>query len=308
MEGPFGDHTGFYSLEDLYPRFHVTAITSRRDAIYPATVVGIPPAEDFQIARATERIFLEPLRLMYPEIRDLRMPAAGVAHNLALVSIDVQYPGQALKIASAMWGAGQMMFNKILLILPSGVDLHDTAEIARRVRNIDPDRDIMFGRGVLDVLDHSTPTPGQGGKMAIDLTRDDAMPKHKGSHSLLENWGILVVYDNEIPAEHGAKFVVIADPATRNLTPEELLWHAAANVDPERDISRRDGVTVIDARTKRGSADNPKYPSRTPNVTVSSPETIALVDSRWPEYGLGEFIPSPSLRYQNLVYSDKAEI
>ncbi|MBP3356604.1 MAG: menaquinone biosynthesis decarboxylase, partial [Rikenellaceae bacterium] len=113
VEGPFGDHTGFYSLEDLYPRFHVTAITHRRDAVYPATIVGVPPQEDAYVAEATERIFLTPMRLaLQPEIEDLYMPPAGVAHNIALMSIDCRYRGQAEKVAHSMWGAGQMMFNK----------------------------------------------------------------------------------------------------------------------------------------------------------------------------------------------------
>ena len=116
-EGPFGDHTGFYSLEDRYPRFHVTALTRRRDAVYPATVVGIPPQEDAWIARATERIFLAPIRMaLQPEVRDLTMPEAGTAHNVAVVSIDRRYEGQAVKVAQSLWGAGQMMFNKYLLL------------------------------------------------------------------------------------------------------------------------------------------------------------------------------------------------
>ena len=124
VEGPFGDHTGFYSLEDRYPRFHVTAVTHRRDAIWPATLVGIPPQEDAWIARATERIFLEPIRFaVQPEVVDLAMPVAGTAHNLAVVSAALRYRGQALKVAQGLWGAGQMMFNKYLLVVEEGADV-----------------------------------------------------------------------------------------------------------------------------------------------------------------------------------------
>lgn len=342
MEGPFGDHTGFYSLEDLYPYFHVTAITHRRGAIYPATVVGVPPQEDFHLALATERIFLGALRLIQPEVSDMWMPAAGVAHNLALVSVDVSYPGQALKVASAMWGAGQMMFNKALVLLPSGVDIRDLVEVARRVRNADPASDVMFGRGVLDALDHATATPGQGGKIVLDLTAErgeysaqpsgdrerpcsgqaemdaagtiirKARPRsgytpHDIYDYLLEEWGVLAVYGGEMPRDtRGAKYVVLTDEAARGLSAEDLLWHVAANTDPERDIKLSDGVLIIDGRTKTGRGEG--YPVRVPNVVVSSPETVAQVDSRWEEYGLGDFIPSPSRRYDGLVYSDGAEI
>lgn len=171
VEGPFGDHTGFYSLEDRYPLFHVTAITHRRDAVYPATVVGIPPEEDAWIARATERIFLAPIRMaLQPEIRDLTMPEAGTAHNVAVVAIDRRYEGQAVKVAQSLWGAGQMMFNKYMLVVPSGTDVRDADALARLIRGLDPARDLIRSEGVLDVLDHATATPGFGGKIALDAT------------------------------------------------------------------------------------------------------------------------------------------
>ncbi len=256
MEGPFGDHTGFYSLEDLYPYFHVTAITRRHGAVYPATVVGIPPQEDYFIALATERIFIEPLRLLQSELTDMHMPAAGVAHNLALVSIDVSYPGQALKVAAAMWGAGQMMFNKVLLVLPSDVGLHDTAEIARRFRNADLTRDVLFGRGVADALDHAATTAGVSGKIALDLTCVQAQDDYRGRTSpklqdteFIEDWGVLAVYNGEIPDDTiDAKYIVLADKAAQGLAAEELLWHVLANIDPERDIELRGTSLIIDGR------------------------------------------------------------
>lgn len=166
VEGPFGDHTGFYSLEDRYPLFHVTALTRRRDAVYPATVVGIPPQEDACIAQATERIFLAPIRMaLQPEIRDMTMPEAGTAHNIAVVSIDSRYAGQAVKVAQSLWGAGQMMFNKYMLVVPAATDVRDSDALARLVRNLDPLRNIVRSEGILDVLDHATATPGFGGKL-----------------------------------------------------------------------------------------------------------------------------------------------
>lgn len=135
VEGPFGDHTGFYSLEDLYPVFHVTAITRRRDAVYPATIVGVPPQEDAYIAKATERIFLAPIRrAMLPEADDLWMPWQGVAHNIAVANIRTAYPGQGLKAASSLWGAGQMMFNKFLLVVSTPDDVRQAGVLASLLR------------------------------------------------------------------------------------------------------------------------------------------------------------------------------
>jgi 4-hydroxy-3-polyprenylbenzoate decarboxylase len=173
-EGPFGDHTGYYSLPDWYPRFHVTAITHRKDAIYPATIVGIPPQEDAWIGKATERIFLTPIKMtMVPEIKDMNMPVEGVFHNLVVTSIHKEYPGQALKVMNAMWGAGQMMFNKILVLLDdrANVDIGDYWSVAKYVlRNLNPATDVYFSQGPMDVLDHSCSKMGFGGKMCIDGT------------------------------------------------------------------------------------------------------------------------------------------
>ncbi|MGE0076989.1 MAG: menaquinone biosynthesis decarboxylase [Bacteroidales bacterium] len=171
-EGPFGDHTGFYSLADWYPRFHVTCITHRKDAVYPATIVGVPPMEDAYIAKATERIFLEPIRIaMLPELNDMNLPFEGVAHNIALVRIENAYPGHAYKVMNALWGAGQMMFNKILVALPSNIDVHDSDQVIGCMLNsVDPSNDIHFGRGPLDVLDHSSNLAGMGSKLFVDAT------------------------------------------------------------------------------------------------------------------------------------------
>jgi 4-hydroxy-3-polyprenylbenzoate decarboxylase len=176
-EGPFGDHTGYYSLPDFYPRFHVTAITHRKDAVYPATIVGIPPQEDAWLGKATERIFLAPIKMaMVPEITDMNMPVEGVFHNLVIATINKEYPGQGQKVMNAMWGAGQMMFNKILVLSDgvdaSGIRIDDYKDLARYVwNNLDPASDIYFSQGPMDVLDHSCSKLGFGGKMCIDGTR-----------------------------------------------------------------------------------------------------------------------------------------
>ncbi len=176
-EGPFGDHTGYYSLPDWYPRFHVTAITHKKDAVYPATIVGIPPQEDAWLGKATERIFLTPIKMtMVPEITDMNMPVEGVFHNLVITTINKEYAGQGQKVMNAMWGAGQMMFNKILVlsdgIKESGIKIDDYGALARYVfNNVNPVTDIYFSQGVMDVLDHSCSKLGFGGKMCIDGTK-----------------------------------------------------------------------------------------------------------------------------------------
>ncbi len=172
-EGPFGDHTGYYSLADWYPKFHITCITHRKNAVYPATIVGIPPQEDAWIGKATERIFLAPIKMtMIPEIEDMELPMEGVFHNLTIVKIKKDYPGQAQKVMNAMWGAGQMMFNKILVVVDGAVDIHDYKAVAQYVnQNCNPAADIYFSQGPMDVLDHSCNKMGFGGKMCIDGTR-----------------------------------------------------------------------------------------------------------------------------------------
>lgn len=171
-EGPFGDHTGYYSLPDWYPRFHITAITHKKNAVYPATIVGIPPQEDAWLGKATERIFLAPIKMtMVPEIVDMDMPIEGVFHNLVITKIKKDYAGQGQKVKNAMWGAGQMMFNKILVLADEGVKIQEYEKLAVYVfKNLDPATDIYFSTGPMDVLDHSCSKMGFGGKMCIDGT------------------------------------------------------------------------------------------------------------------------------------------
>ena len=171
-EGPFGDHTGFYSLADAYPVFHLTAITHRRDPIYQTIIVGRPPMEDCHMAYAIERIFLPLLRKQLPEVVDYHMPFAGIFHNLMLISIRKQYPGHARKVMHAIWGLGQAMFTKVIVVVDHDVNIHDPSEITWKALNhIDPERDIEFVHGPVETLDHASRLPLYGSKMGVDATR-----------------------------------------------------------------------------------------------------------------------------------------
>jgi 4-hydroxy-3-polyprenylbenzoate decarboxylase len=171
IEGPFGDHTGYYSLVGEYPVFHVTAVTHRRNPVYSATIVGRPPMEDCYLARATERIFLPLLTAIMPEIRDFWMPWEGVFHNVTVISIEKEYPGHARRVMSAMWGQGQMSFCKALVLVDSEVDLGNPRKVLESLLDqVDLESDLYVSEGVLDVLDHSAPEPLFGGKLGIDAT------------------------------------------------------------------------------------------------------------------------------------------
>lgn len=171
-EGPFGDHTGYYSLPEPYPKFHLTALTHRRNAIYPSTIVGPPPMEDFYMGTASVRIFLPVFKMNFPELVDMALPAEGAFHNLVFVSIKKTFPYQAMRVMHGLWGMGQMMFAKIIVVVDSDVNVQDTSEVLwHMTANLDPQRDILFTRGPADVLDHATPQLGLGSKMGIDGTR-----------------------------------------------------------------------------------------------------------------------------------------
>jgi len=171
-EGPFGDHTGYYSTADLYPAFHLTAITHRKDAVYPATIVGIPPMEDFYIGTASVKLFLPVFKMTFPELVDLALPAEGVFHNLVFVSIKKTYPMQAYKIMHGLWGMGQMMFTKYIVVVDEDVNVHNTSEVLFRLcATTDPQRDTILTKGPADALDHAATEFAIGSKMGIDATR-----------------------------------------------------------------------------------------------------------------------------------------
>jgi 4-hydroxy-3-polyprenylbenzoate decarboxylase len=172
LEGPFGDHTGFYSLPDQYPVFHLERLTRREKPIYPATIVGIPPKEDCWMAKATERLFLPILKQLCPEISDLVMPLEGVFHNCVIVSIKKRFPGHARKVMNFLWGMGQMMYTKLIVVLDDDIDLKDLSRVAWKVfNNIDAGRDLVLSQGPLDALDHSSPQPRYGTRLGVDATK-----------------------------------------------------------------------------------------------------------------------------------------
>jgi 4-hydroxy-3-polyprenylbenzoate decarboxylase len=194
-EGPFGDHTGYYTLVEKYPTFHITCITHRKDAIYPATIVGIPPMEDFYMGSASVRIFLPIFQMNFPEIVDIALPAEGVFHNLVFVSIKKTYPMQAFKIMHGLWGMGQMMFTKYIIVVDHDVNVQNTSDVLFRLcANTDPQRDSIFTKGPADVLDHATSEVAIGSKLGIDATAKMAGEGFK------REWPPLITMDDEVKA------------------------------------------------------------------------------------------------------------
>lgn len=355
-EGPFGDHTGFYSLADWYPKFHVTCITHRRDAVYPATIVGIPPQEDYYLGKATERIFLSPMKLsLIPELLDMELPSAGVAHNLAIAKINKTYAGQAPKVMNALWGAGQMMFNKILIVTDKGTDIHDYGNLACYLaKKVNPLQDIIFSKGPLDVLDHSSSKFAWGSKMGIDATgkfEEEIVGErinHLGFTGISEiameqvvkipgiMWinrdlidkdipllilGIRKTSQNTIfsikdnllkyPGLSRIKFFVLVDAELDIKDYQSVVWYVTANIDPSRDCriiepryEDEQPHLIVDGTRKSFALDG--FTRDWPNPVLSSPETIRIIDNLWTELELGEFVPSPSLKYMDLQKGEGA--
>ena len=192
-EGPFGDHTGYYTLPEPYPVFHITAITHRNDAVYPATIVGIPPMEDFYIGGASVKLFLPIFKMNFPEIVDIALPAEGVFHNLVFVSIKKTYPMQYYKIMHGLWGMGQMMFTKVIVVVDAGVNVHNTSEVLFHLTaNTDPQRDSIFTKGPSDVLDHATSEIAMGSKLGIDAT------KKLPGEGFKRSWPPLIKMDEDV--------------------------------------------------------------------------------------------------------------
>ncbi|MGC3960162.1 MAG: menaquinone biosynthesis decarboxylase [Verrucomicrobiota bacterium] len=201
-EGPFGDHTGYYTLPEPYPVFHVTAITHRKDAVYPATIVGIPPMEDFYMGGASVKLFLPIFKMNFPEIVDIALPAEGVFHNLVFVSIKKTYPMQAYKIMHGLWGMGQMMFTKYIVVVDDDVDVHNTSEVLFRLcANTDPQRDSIFTKGPADVLDHATSEIASGSKLGIDAT------KKLPGEGFKRPWPPLIKMDESVKAKVEKLFI-----------------------------------------------------------------------------------------------------
>ncbi len=327
LEGPFGDHTGFYSLADYYPKFHITCITHRKDSVYPATIVGVPPMEDAYISLATEKIFKFPITMAFaPEMIDLHMPPSGVEHNLTLIKIRNQYPGNALKIKNAMWGAGQMMFNKILVVYSGDEDLRDYRKLAAdALARFVPKRDVHIENGgVSDVLDHSSRHFVSGGKMCIDCTHDvdkDFASAYNSVHGDPLSRYVLVVKvsDKFTPVRNiaevmlmdercVAKIIIFVDeglpPDDYNLT----IWYAAGNVDPAVDCFVIDneygGCLCMDATAKTRADDD--FERDWPEVVMMDDNTIKSVDEKKYVAEMGNLSPSPSIKLKNLRYNNGA--
>jgi len=303
-EGPFGDHTGFYSLPDLYPTVHITCLTHKKNAIYPATVTGIPPMEDKYFTEAIEKIFLTPFRMtVAPEVVDFHMPVEGVSHNLTIIKIRKAYAGQAVKIAHSLWGAGQMMFNKIAIIIDENIDIRNRKALMETLlKHYQPARDTFFSRGPLDILDHAAPKCGFGGKVCIDATQK--FPEEEPETPVAKFAGKAISFVHTEQVHPNALIEVLLDQ-TVDLENEFICyWLLGSNADPIRDMRISGGALRIDARTKiPGNIGVPKF---WPNIVTSSPDTIRAIDERWNKMRLGKFIYSPSLNYLPLIYGNSA--
>jgi 4-hydroxy-3-polyprenylbenzoate decarboxylase len=359
-EGPFGDHTGYYSLPDWYPKFHITAITHKKNAIYPATIVGIPPQEDAWLGKATERIFLAPIKMtLVPEIVDMEMPVEGVFHNLVITKIQKDYAGQGQKVMNAMWGAGQMMFNKILVMADGKTDITQYETLAKYIfKNLNPATDIYFSQGPMDVLDHSCSKMGFGGKMCIDGT--NKFPEETDDLLFVENMVSSFDVDllktefpeietinasllkKEIPCLiiavrknrkghvtelhqaicskkeiEGIKMILYVEHSIDANDLTTALWRFCNNLDPKRDHILVKRTSLVD-NTKTFACmgfdgtmktkEHDDFFRDWPNIIVSDEKTIHSVDEKWASLGLGNFIPSPSLKFQDMMYGDEAVV
>ncbi|MFH2141762.1 MAG: menaquinone biosynthesis decarboxylase [Bacteroidota bacterium] len=337
-EGPFGDHTGFYSLADYYPKFHITCITHANDAIFPATIVGVPPQEDAFIGKATERIFLTPIKMsVLPEIEDLYLPFEGVAHNIVIVKIKKQFDGQAYKVMNALMGAGQMMFTKVLTVFNESVDIHDDYNILKAISlNVNVKNDIYISKGVTDILDHSSEVAGLGGKVMFDATntdcidfvkplikRDEIIDKYKEIRQInakLINLNISLLIISVLKTEQRQilslakslvndgfikylKFLIFVDEEVDVNELQITTWYVGNNIDPIRDFYFLSGenfdMLIIDGTAKNSKMDN--FNRDWPNIVIMDDNTIDRIDQIWDKLNIGEFIKSPSVKLKNLV-------
>ncbi|HNW69740.1 MAG TPA: menaquinone biosynthesis decarboxylase [Bacteroidales bacterium] len=339
-EGPFGDHTGYYSLPEYFPRFHITCITHRKNAVYPATIVGIPPQEDAYIGKATERIFLSPLRLaMQPEIIDMHMPVEGVFHNLLIIKINKQYEGQAEKIINGLWGAGQMMFSKVIIAVDENTDIFNYKEIAGKVSaRLNLNENLLFSKGPADILDHAAEKYAYGGKIGMDatgITPAEEIPAIIDTEIILQELPEIKQINSRLTDEKislavialeknrkgqiiesvkillekrwiaGVKCLVFVDAAADVFDLKSITWMVLNNIDASRDVSVHDGVMIVDGTRKTMQFDGFGRPW--PNIIVSDDATIKAVDEKWPTLGLGGFIESPSLKNKKLLWPGEAK-
>lgn len=302
LEGPFGDHTGYYSLADYYPRFHVTCITHRRNAVYPATVVGRPPMEDCYMAKATERVFLPLLKMIIPELVDMSLPLEGVFHNCAIVSVNSRYPGCARKVMNSIWGTGQMMYTKLIVAVDEAVNVQNLSEVRDAVtKNVNGKDSLFFSEGPLDALDHSSNRPLYGCRLGVDATRGSAGTNNSVSGSknssinITDTFRVIAVH-KERPGQakevleenlktHKDKFVICVDD---EIDPQDLstvMWKVFNNIDAGRDLVLSGTKIGIDA-TKKWREEG--LTRDWPDDIVMTEEIKRRVSERWKEYGFNE--------------------
>nr|WP_228725115.1 menaquinone biosynthesis decarboxylase [Caproicibacter fermentans] len=287
-EGPFGDHTGYYSLADMYPKFHVTCVTHRRNPVYPATVVGRPPMEDCFLAKATERIFLPLLRMQIPELCDLNLPLEGVFHNCAIVSVKARFPGAAHKVMNALWGMGQMMYTKLIIAVNESVDVQNLSAVRGAVLSaVRGKEQLVFCDGPLDALDHSSAKPLYGCRLGVDATSDLPHPPAPE-----DSFRVLAVH-KERPFQGGEtlkqelktspeRFLIAVDDTVNTRDLSEVFWKVFNNIDARRDLVLFREKIGIDATKKwREEGQTRDWP----DDIVMSGEMKKRVDERWNEYG-----------------------
>jgi 4-hydroxy-3-polyprenylbenzoate decarboxylase len=269
FEGPFGDHTGFYSMPDRYPIVEVTALTHRRNAVFPATVVGPPPQEDYYMGKATERIMLPLLKVLIPDILDYHLPRFGAFHNCLFVKIKPEYDEHARKVMHAVWGAGQLAWTKIIVVVNDEVDVHDEHAVYFAVGGIDLSSDIEASRGPLDILDHAAPRLGAGGKLGIDATSSDgasdaieiiSVSKQRGG----DGGNALAKNDKTLPST--VKIMVAVDNHIDSTNLGDVFFNFCACFDASRDVhyfEHRvgfDGTTKMKGDDRNGQAVRPWPP------------------------------------------------
>jgi len=291
LEGPFGDHTGYYSLADYYPKFHVTCITHKKNAIYPATIVGKPPMEDCYMAKATERIFLPMLKMLMPELIDLNLPFEGVFHNCAIVSVKNKYPGCAGKIMNAIWGMGQMMYTKLIVVVDEEVDVQKLNEVKNAIlKYVINKENLVFSDGPLDALDHSSNNAMYGSRLGIDATNNI---NNKEDNKLNNSYKIIII-NKEKPFQgqetikeflktNTEKFVIVVDDVNNSNDISTIMWKLFNNIDAKRDIIIIDDKIGIDATKKLKSEGLTRD---WPNDIEMSEEIKQYVNRRWKEYGI----------------------
>lgn len=345
LEGPFGDHTGYYSLPDYYPKMHITRISYCNNAVYPATIVGIPPMEDEFLGLATEKIFLPLIKkLVIPELIDMYLPAEGGFHNLAIVSIKHRYPGQAIKTMNAMWGAGQLMFVKNIIVVSEEVNIRDYEQVLTAIfKNSSFPENFHFMFGPLDVLDHANSKPMLGKKMGINACNNDENSfisqktqfnkekflEHIRTIPIIKNvdlsfvergFSIAIIYvdkfQNDLEhnyetfvqhfSEFGVRFYVLIDYSADDLSYADILWLFLANFDPEKDIYIKvtENQNVVLFDGTQKVTNKDKIKYKRPNATIMDENTIKLVDEKWFKYNIGEFIESPSLKYKKITLKE----